>query len=234
MDETKRSNNLMKEDLQTFQAYMEMLRTQVAGQGSVQELVAFPPPSYSQPLQGTSMPSTSQQLGQPGYASPGSVIGSQPVHGSDFPFESSESSASPVKGFKHVKDDSVTYPGGIEALKTNDPNVIPYQRQTQENIQSLPNASRNLNERYPDNTSAITGNAGGPMSRDNFLGSLIGQESTGYNRTPENIRNNNIGYPDNLSDITGALQGLNLHPSQVSINFICKYICFISLIYLIK
>ena len=51
MDASQRCENMPTEELQSFEAYMERIRTQVAGQGIVQEIAGMLPPSVSQPLQ---------------------------------------------------------------------------------------------------------------------------------------------------------------------------------------
>lgn len=50
MDEAQRSENLPAEELQNFHAYLERIKTQVAGQGMVQEIVGVPRVSMAQPL----------------------------------------------------------------------------------------------------------------------------------------------------------------------------------------
>lgn len=56
MDEAQRSDNMPAEELQNFHAYLERIKTQVAGQGMVQEIIGAPSASMAQPLH-------SQQLG---------------------------------------------------------------------------------------------------------------------------------------------------------------------------
>ncbi|MPC16263.1 Testin [Portunus trituberculatus] len=51
MDASQRCENMPTEELQSFEAYMERIRTQVAGQGIVQEIAGMPSPSVAQPLQ---------------------------------------------------------------------------------------------------------------------------------------------------------------------------------------
>ncbi|XP_063861720.1 LIM domain-containing protein 1-like isoform X3 [Scylla paramamosain] len=50
MDASQRCENMPTEELQSFEAYMERIRTQVAGQGIVQEIAGMPTPSVAQPL----------------------------------------------------------------------------------------------------------------------------------------------------------------------------------------
>lgn len=60
MDAAQRSDSLPPEELQNFLAYLERIRTQVAGQGTVQEIAGVPAPSYAKPLQWQSAPESTQ------------------------------------------------------------------------------------------------------------------------------------------------------------------------------
>ncbi|XP_071521992.1 uncharacterized protein [Panulirus ornatus] len=50
MDAAQRCDNMPAEELQCFHAYLERIKTQVAGQGQVQEIVGIPAKSLAQPL----------------------------------------------------------------------------------------------------------------------------------------------------------------------------------------
>ena len=50
MDASQRCENMPTEELQSFEAYMERIKTQVAGQGIVQEIAGMPTPSVAQPF----------------------------------------------------------------------------------------------------------------------------------------------------------------------------------------
>lgn len=61
MDASQRCENMPAEELQSFEAYLERIKTQVAGQGIVQEIIGLPPASMAQPLQ--SHPQRDSHLG---------------------------------------------------------------------------------------------------------------------------------------------------------------------------
>ncbi|XP_068207816.1 uncharacterized protein [Palaemon carinicauda] len=56
MDAAQRSDSLPPEELQNFLAYLDRIKTEVAGQGTVQEIAGMPTPSYAKPLQWQSVP----------------------------------------------------------------------------------------------------------------------------------------------------------------------------------
>lgn len=51
MDASQRCENMPAEELQSFEAYLERIKTQVAGQGIVQEITGLPSATMAQPLQ---------------------------------------------------------------------------------------------------------------------------------------------------------------------------------------
>ncbi|XP_063585654.1 testin-like isoform X2 [Penaeus indicus] len=61
MDAAQRCDNLPPEELQSFHAYLERIKTQVAGQGMVQEIVGAPV-SMAQPLHSQRMPGSNAPL----------------------------------------------------------------------------------------------------------------------------------------------------------------------------
>lgn len=64
MDASQRCENMPTEELQSFEAYLERVKTQVAGQGIIQEIAGMPTPSMAQLLH--SQPQRSSQLGRDG------------------------------------------------------------------------------------------------------------------------------------------------------------------------
>ncbi|KAG0728711.1 Testin [Chionoecetes opilio] len=76
MDASQRCENMPAEELQSFEAYLDRLRTQVAGQGMVQEIVGAPTVSMAQPLR------SHPQKDSPIHSSPGYTIGQNNNHAS--------------------------------------------------------------------------------------------------------------------------------------------------------
>lgn len=91
MDAAQRCDNLPPEELQSFHAYLERIKTQVAGQGMVQEIIGAPV-SMAQPLQSQRKPGSSAPLmtgdidanGNIGYQ-PDSSVGQMMPPGSHMP-----------------------------------------------------------------------------------------------------------------------------------------------------
>ncbi|XP_050737887.1 uncharacterized protein LOC127009154 isoform X3 [Eriocheir sinensis] len=77
MDASQRCENMPAEELQSFEAYLERIKTQVAGQGIVQEIIGLPPPSMAQPLQ--SHPQRDSHLGTAGGNIAGQNYPAQPL-----------------------------------------------------------------------------------------------------------------------------------------------------------
>lgn len=88
MDAAQRCDNMPAEELQCFHAYLERIKTQVAGQGQVQEIVGFPGKSVAQPLFAQQMARNIPQGSVEGIDNNGNIsynqdtfIGNVPVYG---------------------------------------------------------------------------------------------------------------------------------------------------------
>ena len=254
MDENLRSHNLVKEDLQTFQAYMEMVKTQVAGQGSVQELVAAPILGYSQPFMGSvTGDDNARYIENPShtvdtYSPSHKVVESSAVPGqSGFvqPFIKES-------GHKHNYSQSLdgsTYPISCQQQLANSENLSGALKNTPTMLYSNTRAGspikgnvitdklhpasvavgENLNspsKQYLKGNYAIGSQSTPPAIRKNFLDSLITQDDVNPSQQRvENFVNNNQNY-NQERDLTTGLAKMNLDK-----NVLNKEICQSSDIY---
>ncbi|KAK3866958.1 hypothetical protein Pcinc_027544 [Petrolisthes cinctipes] len=63
VDETRRCDNMPAEELQSFMEYLDRIKTKVAGQGMVQEIIAAPTKLMAQPLSSSQLPKATSQVG---------------------------------------------------------------------------------------------------------------------------------------------------------------------------